>query len=43
MALAAYTPSRAVEDGRWRWYALTGVAIGFGFLTKQLQVLLVVP
>src|SRR6185503_4614198 len=29
--------------GRWRWYALTGIAIGVGFLAKQLQVLLVVP
>ena len=28
---------------RARWFVLTGVAIGFGFLTKQLQVLLVVP
>lgn len=43
MALAAYAALRAIEDGRWRWYALTGVLIGFGFLTKQLQVLLVVP
>jgi 4-amino-4-deoxy-L-arabinose transferase-like glycosyltransferase len=43
MAIAAYTALRAVEDDRLRWYVLTGVAIGLGFLTKQLQVLLVVP
>jgi len=34
---------RAVEDGRTRWLVVCGALIGFGFLTKQLQVLLVVP
>jgi 4-amino-4-deoxy-L-arabinose transferase-like glycosyltransferase len=34
---------RAVEDGRTRWLVLCGVLVGFGFLTKQLQVMLVVP
>ena len=34
---------RAVEDGRTRWLAFCGALIGFGFLTKQLQVMLVVP
>ncbi|WP_280336128.1 glycosyltransferase family 39 protein [Nocardia wallacei] len=43
MVAAAWAMTRAVEDGRWRWLALTGALIGFGFLTKQLQVLLVVP
>lgn len=43
MALAAYTALRAVEEDRYRWYILTGVLVGFGFLTKQLQVMLVVP
>jgi 4-amino-4-deoxy-L-arabinose transferase-like glycosyltransferase len=43
MAIAASATLRAIEDGRWRWYALTGALVGFGFLTKQLQVLLVVP
>ncbi len=33
---------RAVEDGRTRWLVLTGVLLGLGFLTKQLQVFLVV-
>ncbi|WP_330250858.1 glycosyltransferase family 39 protein [Nocardia sp. NBC_00565] len=43
MIAAAWAMTRAVEDGRTRWLVLTGVFIGFGFLTKQLQVLLVVP
>ena len=32
-----------IEEDRLRWYVLTGVAVGFGFLTKQLQAFLVVP
>ncbi|WP_328406880.1 glycosyltransferase family 39 protein [Nocardia sp. NBC_00403] len=43
MVAAAWAMTRAVADGRTRWLVLTGVLIGFGFLTKQLQVLLVVP
>ncbi|MGY1944990.1 glycosyltransferase family 39 protein [Nocardia asiatica] len=43
MVAAAWATTRAVADGRWRWLVLTGALIGFGFLTKQLQVLLVVP
>ncbi|UGT64796.1 glycosyltransferase family 39 protein [Nocardia asteroides] len=43
MAGAAYAVVRAVEDGRTRWLVLCGALIGFGFLAKQLQVLLVVP
>ncbi|WP_327110626.1 glycosyltransferase family 39 protein [Nocardia sp. NBC_01730] len=43
MVAAAWAMTRAVEDGRWRWLVTTGALIGFGFLTKQLQVLLVVP
>jgi 4-amino-4-deoxy-L-arabinose transferase-like glycosyltransferase len=43
MTVAAYTALRAVDDGRLRWFLLTGTLIGLGFLTKQLQVLLVVP
>ncbi|MGQ4617552.1 glycosyltransferase family 39 protein [Nocardia sp. R7R-8] len=43
MIAAAWAMTRAVEDGRLRWLVLTGALIGFGFLTKQLQVLLVVP
>ncbi|MEV0356531.1 glycosyltransferase family 39 protein [Nocardia sp. NPDC050697] len=43
LAAAAYALVRAVEDGRTRWLVLCGALIGFGFLAKQLQVLLVVP
>ncbi|MFI7003848.1 glycosyltransferase family 39 protein [Nocardia sp. NPDC050175] len=43
MIAATWAMTRAVEDGRWRWLVLTGAFVGFGFLTKQLQVLLVVP
>ncbi|MEV6556433.1 glycosyltransferase family 39 protein [Nocardia sp. NPDC051756] len=43
MVAAVWAMTRAIEDGRWRWLVLTGAFVGFGFLTKQLQVLLVVP
>lgn len=43
MIAAVWAMMRAVEDGRTRWLVLVGVFCGFGFLTKQLQVMLVVP
>ncbi|WP_238423341.1 glycosyltransferase family 39 protein [Gordonia sp. 'Campus'] len=43
MVAAVWTMMKGLEDGRWRWLVLTGVFVGFGFLTKQLQVMLVVP
>jgi len=47
MTLAAWATLRAVETVRFaaavRWMVLAGVFLGFGFLTKTLQVLLVVP
>jgi 4-amino-4-deoxy-L-arabinose transferase-like glycosyltransferase len=43
MALAAYTGLRSLEDHRARWLMATGALVGLGFLTKQLQVLLIVP
>ncbi|MRH91935.1 glycosyl transferase [Nocardia sp. SYP-A9097] len=43
MIAATWAMTRAVEDGRWRWLLYTGLFIGLGFLTKQLQVLLVLP
>ena len=43
MIAAVYAMTRALEDGRWRWLVLCGVLVGFGFLAKQLQVLLVLP
>ncbi|MGW0178331.1 glycosyltransferase family 39 protein [Nocardia sp. NPDC003345] len=43
MVAAVWAMMRALDDGRWRWLVLTGACIGFGFLAKQLQVMLVVP
>ncbi|KHL02896.1 glycosyl transferase [Sinomonas humi] len=43
MTAAGYGVVRAVQDGRARWLILAGALLGLGFLTKQLQVLLVVP
>ncbi len=43
MVAAVWAMTRALEDGRWRWLVLCGVLVGFGFLAKQLQVLLVLP
>ncbi|GAA4118116.1 hypothetical protein GCM10022415_16640 [Knoellia locipacati] len=43
MALGAWATMRSIEQGSARWMALVGVFIGLGFLTKTLQVLLVVP
>ncbi len=43
MTAAAYGFLRAVQEDRPRWLLLAGVFLGFGFLAKQLQVLLVVP
>ncbi|MEJ2860889.1 ArnT family glycosyltransferase [Actinomycetospora flava] len=47
MVAAAYTTTRAIDAagrraGTW-WLVATGALVGLGFLTKQLQVLLVVP
>jgi 4-amino-4-deoxy-L-arabinose transferase-like glycosyltransferase len=43
MTIAAYAVLRATEAARLRWLVLAGALIGAGFLTKQLQVLLVLP
>ena len=43
MALAVWATLRALEAGSIRWITLAGVFVGVGFLTKSLQVLLVVP
>lgn len=39
----AYCTVRATEVASFRWLALAGVAVGFGFLTKMLQAFLVLP
>ena len=43
LVAAAYAVVRALEDGATRWLVLAGALVGFGFLAKQLQTLLVVP
>ncbi len=43
LALAVWATLRAVQAGSVRWISLAGVFVGLGFLTKSLQVLLVVP
>lgn len=43
LSLATYFTLRGVEDGRIRWVIWAGVMVGFGFLTKQLQVFLILP
>jgi 4-amino-4-deoxy-L-arabinose transferase-like glycosyltransferase len=40
---SAYAMTRAVETGRTHWLVLAGALVGFGFLAKMLQALLVVP
>jgi 4-amino-4-deoxy-L-arabinose transferase-like glycosyltransferase len=40
---AAYATTRAIEDGRTRWFVLTGGLVGLAFLTKSLQAFLVLP
>ncbi|WP_245674107.1 ArnT family glycosyltransferase [Actinoplanes rectilineatus] len=43
MTAAAYTTVRATETASAKWLALTGVLLGFGFLTKMMQAFLVLP
>jgi 4-amino-4-deoxy-L-arabinose transferase-like glycosyltransferase len=43
MTGAGYATLRALEHGRARWLLFAGVLVGFGFLTKQLQVFLILP
>jgi len=40
---AAYTMTRALENGRLRWIVATGTLVGLGFLAKELQAFLVLP
>ncbi|SDI93621.1 4-amino-4-deoxy-L-arabinose transferase [Frankineae bacterium MT45] len=43
MTAAAYATVRAIEKASLRWLLLVGSLVGFAFLTKMLQGLLVVP
>ena len=43
LTAGAYAMVRALEAGRTRWLVLAGSLVGFGFLAKMLQALLVLP
>jgi 4-amino-4-deoxy-L-arabinose transferase-like glycosyltransferase len=43
LVAAAYCMVRATETASTRWIALAGCAVGFAFLTKMLQAVLVLP
>ncbi|GAA5025040.1 glycosyltransferase family 39 protein [Actinopolymorpha pittospori] len=43
LLLAAYATVRATDKASTGWLVLAGTLVGFGFLTKMLQALLVVP
>lgn len=43
MIASVWALLRGVETGKTKWLLITGMFVGFGFLTKQLQVMLVVP
>lgn len=43
LVAGGYFVVRAVESGRTGWLLLAGSAVGFGFLTKMLQAILVLP
>jgi 4-amino-4-deoxy-L-arabinose transferase-like glycosyltransferase len=43
LVAGAYATMRAVETASTKWLMLAASAVGFGFLTKMLQALLVVP
>ena len=43
LVASAYCMVRALEDARTRWLVATGALVGFAFLTKMGQALLVVP
>jgi 4-amino-4-deoxy-L-arabinose transferase-like glycosyltransferase len=40
---AVWAMLRAVDGGRTRWLLLSGVFVGLGYLTKQLQIMLIAP
>nr|WP_235581578.1 glycosyltransferase family 39 protein [Rhodococcus sp. Leaf278] len=42
MIASVWALLRGVETGKTKWLLITGMFVGFGFLTKQLQVMLVV-
>lgn len=43
LSIALYATVRALEKASWKWMVMAGLALGFGFLTKQLQAFLPLP
>ncbi|HUD15621.1 MAG TPA: glycosyltransferase family 39 protein, partial [Acidimicrobiales bacterium] len=43
LTAAAYATVRAIEGGRTRWMVAAGALIGFGFITKMMQALILLP
>jgi 4-amino-4-deoxy-L-arabinose transferase-like glycosyltransferase len=43
LTASAYATIRALEAGRTRWMVLAGALIGFGFITKMMQALILMP
>jgi 4-amino-4-deoxy-L-arabinose transferase-like glycosyltransferase len=43
LVAAAYAMTRALENASTKWVVFAGAFVGFGFLTKMLQALLLVP
>ena len=42
-SLAVYFTVRGIQSGKLRWILWAGAAVGFGFLTKQLQAFVILP
>lgn len=40
---AVYFAIKAIERDRWHWFLLSGAALGFAFMAKQVQAFLVLP
>jgi 4-amino-4-deoxy-L-arabinose transferase-like glycosyltransferase len=43
MSLSVYFTLRGIQSGKLRWVLWAGVMVGFGFLTKQLQSVVILP
>jgi 4-amino-4-deoxy-L-arabinose transferase-like glycosyltransferase len=43
MTLSVYFTVRGIQSGKLRWVLWAGVMVGFGFLTKQLQAVVILP
>lgn len=43
MVAAAYATLKSIDSGKLRWLLASGALVGAGFLTKQLQVALILP